>query len=340
MTTFDPRSACLFRTTAVYEILRGAGWSGADPGQVAQAKDLAETGFLSFDACGCRDWLVIRGSAYDAGRRLAAGAAPMFVCPTSCAYTPSDPYAPDGSLPEARKPYVPTGSFPSYGYTCPLAPPPPTSFWTPLLVGAGVVAAALALRTAYKKNPENNPVSSRRLEERTYYPGADLYDEWEPAHENALYETRHLKDAELTRWVREANARNKREGNNTRYRTVEKEDSFLRAAHVAARARRARGGRPFEARQIEERLARPGGERLGAVGLLAFGAVERFQVRARSSFRRAACRMRGRGRLVASVASVGRDGYGNGQGAARAADERAAGEEKERQDPNFHATLL
>lgn len=141
MPAFDARAACLFRTTAIYEILRGAGWTGSDPAQVALAKDLAETGLLSFSspACGCRsiDWLVIRGAAYDAGRRLGAGIQPMFACPTSCGYTPSDPYAPDAALPESHTPF-------DYNRTCPAPPPPPSAWWKPLLLGAGVVGIVLA----------------------------------------------------------------------------------------------------------------------------------------------------------------------------------------------------
>jgi hypothetical protein len=68
-------------------------------------------------------------------------------------------------------------------------------------------------------------VSSRRIEERCYWPGADLYSEWEPVSEE-IVRTRNMRDDDVKRWVREHNALNKKNGDNTRYRSVEKEDAF------------------------------------------------------------------------------------------------------------------
>jgi hypothetical protein len=198
---FDDRTACLFRSTAIYEILRGAGWSGADPAEVAQARELADSGAISFAACDCRDWAVIRGAAYDAGRRLGAGIAPMFVCPTSCAYIPSDAYAPDPALPESRKPHDYSGPG---GVTtaCPPPAPEPLSFWKPLLLGAGVAAVALAAKTVFVKNPDDD--DHELIRERVRWAqlsNRELYETFRAAKAN-LYRDRTGETAEILRAAR------------------------------------------------------------------------------------------------------------------------------------------
>jgi hypothetical protein len=64
---------------------------------------------------------------------------------------------------------------------------------------------------------------SRRLEQRTYYPGVDLYDEWEPvnAEQEHMPDVTLLSDADVAQVVRKWNAEAKARGDNTRIRSVD-----------------------------------------------------------------------------------------------------------------------
>jgi len=64
---------------------------------------------------------------------------------------------------------------------------------------------------------------SRRLEQRTYYPGVDLYDEWQPVdvEQEHMPDVALLSDVEIVQVVRSWNREAKARGDNTRIRSVE-----------------------------------------------------------------------------------------------------------------------